>query len=99
MDTFLHEHQLNDCFHFVSASSKIWGKNRNIRHLIKSRQLNIDNMLYIGDETRDVDAAKKAGIKVAAVTWGFNSGETLKKHNPHYILNHPSELLSLLPLQ
>ncbi|PIX61986.1 hypothetical protein CO057_03315 [Candidatus Uhrbacteria bacterium CG_4_9_14_0_2_um_filter_41_50] len=33
----------------------------------------------IGDETRDIRAAKKADISSVAVTWGFNSVEALKK--------------------
>ena len=50
----------------------------------------------MGDETRDVEAAKKANIKVVAVTWGFNSPEALAKENPDFLINHPSELLEVI---
>jgi hypothetical protein len=36
--------------------------------------------LYVGDEVRDIQAAHKAGVAVAAVTWGFNSRDLLARH-------------------
>lgn len=33
--------------------------------------------MYIGDETRDIEAVKECGIKVVAVTWGYNARQPL----------------------
>ena len=52
-------------------------------------------MFYIGDETRDIDAAKQCGISAVAVTWGFNSEAIIAKHNPHYLVRHPKDILTI----
>jgi len=38
--------------------------------------------LFVGDKTRDIEAAKKAGIRMAAVTWGYNSRRSLDAMKP-----------------
>ncbi len=91
---FLKENNL-DIFDFIHTTSKIWTKNTSLKNLIKKYNLQLDQVLYIGDEVRDIAAAKRLGVKVAAVTWGYNSSKTLKKHNPDFLVNSPQELLEL----
>jgi phosphoglycolate phosphatase-like HAD superfamily hydrolase len=43
-----------------------------------------------------VKASQKAGIDCAAVTWGFNSRESLLRSNPKYVIDEPSELLAMI---
>ena len=92
---FLKNHNL-DLFAFVNTSSKIWSKNHNLQKMIESYDLKIDDVIYIGDEARDIDAARKLGIRVAAVTWGYNSAKALSAHKPDFLITRPEELLSLL---
>jgi phosphoglycolate phosphatase len=49
-------------------------------------------VMYIGDEVRDIDAAKKAEVAAVSVTWGYNTEEVLTKNNPKIIIKTPSEL-------
>jgi len=91
---FLKENNL-DIFDFIHTTSKVWTKNTSLKNLIKKHNLQKDHVLYIGDEVRDIAAAKRLGVKVAAVTWGYNSSKTLKKHNPDFLVNSPQELLEL----
>jgi len=86
-----------DFFSFVSSSSRLLGKAREIRRVIRSRGLDPAQILFIGDETRDIEAAKKAGIRVAAVTWGYNSIAALEALNPDHLIHSPGELDALLP--
>ena len=88
---FLNNHSLN-LFDFIEASSSIWKKNRGLGVLMKNKGLIPEDILYIGDETRDIVAAQKAGVRIAAVTWGYNSSNALKAHNPDYLVNNPFEL-------
>ena len=53
-------------------------------------------MIYVGDETRDIEATKRAKIPVIAVRWGFNSREILLTLKPNKIADTPSELMSCL---
>ena len=77
INQFLKNHNLH-CFNFIATTSKIWGKDISLKDLIHKNNLPKEQVIYIGDETRDVLAAKKLGVKVAAVTWGYNSALALK---------------------
>ncbi len=92
---FLNHHGLN-IFDFIHTTSKIWSKNTSIEKFIDDHNYKREHIIYIGDETRDIAAAKKLGVKVAAVCWGYNSTKTLKEHHPDYLIHQPQELLKLV---
>jgi len=92
---FLQTHGLENLFAFVSSTSKLTGKARHLRKIIKSHNVAAEKLLYIGDEIRDIKAAKKAGVDIAAVAWGFNSPESLMAQNPDYMLHNPIELIDI----
>lgn len=50
-------------------------------------------MIYIGDETRDIEAAKKYNIASIAVSWGFNESSLLEKSRPDLLTNNPAQIL------
>lgn len=54
-----------------------------------------DETVMIGDSSYDIQAARAAGIKVIAVTYGFRSRESLK--DADYIIDRFDELLNILP--
>ena len=84
-----------DFFDFICTTSKIWSKNWGLKTLMDEHGLELSEVIYVGDETRDIKAAKKAGIRSAAVTWGYNSHETLEAQNPDYLIHKPEELFTL----
>lgn len=96
VDLFLRAHGLRSLFNFVSSTSKLTGKAKHLRAIRKTFSLQSEEMLYIGDEIRDIRAAKKAGIPVAAVTWGFNSPESLVAESPEHVITSPEALLDLV---
>jgi len=51
---------------------------------------------YIGDETRDIDAAQQCNIPSIAVAWGFNSEQTLMRSKPSYLAKTPHDLLRII---
>jgi phosphoglycolate phosphatase-like HAD superfamily hydrolase len=83
---------LENSFDFICSSSKLFGKHKSIAKLLKREKLNRQDVFYVGDETRDIDAAKKAGVRAIAVSWGFNSPEALARHNPDFLASNPQEL-------
>jgi len=93
--SFLGNHELN-FFDFIRATPKIWSKNWGLKALMDDNHLKLSDVIYIGDETRDIDAAKKAGVRSAAVTWGYNSCKALEAHHPDYLIHNPQELFQLL---
>ena len=95
VDVFLRNHGIRDLFDFVSSTSKLTGKARYLKAIRKTFSLEHSEMIFIGDELRDVRAAQKAQIPHAAVSWGFNSRESLEKSEPTYLFDKPEELTEL----
>jgi len=91
--SFLDNHAI-DCFDFIISSS-MFGKERKIRKVMRKENLGSNDVLYVGDEIRDITAAKLSNIKIASVSWGYNTVESLLKHKPDYMLNDPSELIDI----
>ena len=96
VELFLRAHGLREQFDFISSTSKLTGKSKHLKAIGKTFSLRPGEMLYIGDELRDVKASQKAGIPIAAVTWGFNSRESLAAAGPDYLFDHPADFLRLL---
>jgi len=92
--SFLIKHDM-DFFDFVKTCPKVLGKNRSLKKVMKMNGFKNDDVFYIGDETRDVDAAKKAKIKSIAVTWGYNAEKALRAHEPDHTVSSPEELLEI----
>jgi CRISPR-associated protein Cas8b1/Cst1 subtype I-B len=67
-----------------------------IKKVIKKDNTKYEKIFYVGDETRDIEAAKKAGIQSIAVSWGYLSREILEKYKPDYIIDNPKELLDII---
>jgi phosphoglycolate phosphatase len=96
VDLFLKTHGLREQFDFISSTSKLTGKSKHLKAICKTFSLRPCELLYIGDELRDVKASQKAGIPIAAVTWGFNSRQSLAASKPDYLFDQPVDFLRLL---
>jgi len=92
---FLRTHRL-EMFSFIRSSSKLMGKAREIRAAAKSQRLRLDEMFFIGDETRDIEACRKCGLPIAAVTWGYNTAASLKSLEPDFVFDTPADLVAML---
>ena len=96
VEAFLEEHRIRELFTFISSTSKLSGKSKHLRSIARTFSLNPAEILYIGDEIRDIRAAQKAGIDIAAVTWGFNSRDSLAVRSPLHLVESPAELTKLI---
>ena len=85
-------------FDAVFSKSSIFGKSGIIKKIINKNKIITDDVYYIGDETRDIEATKKINIKSIAVTWGYNNRKALLDKNPDYIIDKPQQLLALLAM-
>ncbi|HET9646355.1 MAG TPA: phosphoglycolate phosphatase [Burkholderiaceae bacterium] len=53
--------------------------------------------IYIGDDLRDVQAGRAAGMGVLAAAWGYlGQGESIEKWGADAVLQHPLEVLRFL---
>lgn len=93
---FLHHHKLHTNFLKVVASVSIFGKASALRSLLKDQKLDFKDSIYIGDELRDVQAAKSIKLRVIAVTWGFASLKELEGAKPLALIHKPEDLIKIL---
>jgi len=93
---FLENNDLIDIFEFIYSEKNFFGKKRIINRMLNHEQISKRNVIYVGDETRDIEASKKAGIPVIAVTWGLNDREILAMAQPDQIIDSPDNLLACI---
>jgi phosphoglycolate phosphatase len=96
IQTCLRANQAEGLFESVVGYPRLFGKARAIRRLVKNHGLDGQHLLYVGDEVRDIEAARKAGVAVAAVTWGLNTPHVLAQHEPDFLFERPDQFLDLL---
>ena len=87
-----------DIFDFVHGKTDLFGKEGYLKKFLKDFKLDRFEVIYIGDEIRDVEACKKAGIKMIGVSWGLHTVEALKKNGVDYIVKKPEEIFKILSI-
>ena len=80
IQTFLENHGMDKYFiKLYSGGFGFFGKAEVIRRVLRHNGLDARETFYIGDEGRDIKAAKRAGIRIVAVDWGYSSHEALER--------------------
>ena len=92
---FLKNNQL-EVFNNIISSNNLFGKNQSISKYMRKYKISPDELIYIGDELRDIEACKKTSVKIISVVWGFDSLELLKSGNPDCIAKNPEDILSAI---
>ena len=93
IERFLHRHGIGDIFTSVQGGVGLLSKARVLKRIVRRDGLDFSQVIYVGDETRDVDASHQVGILVAAVSWGFSSREALAAQEPAFLIDHPRQLI------
>ncbi len=93
---WLKRHKIEHLFDYIYAESSYFGKKRILKKLLKSNKMKPFQTFYVGDETRDVDSARKCNINSIAVSWGFNSEAALLKYKPDYIARTPGDIITII---
>jgi len=85
-----------EVFDFIHSEKNIFGKTRALRHLMKKEDVGREEVVYVGDEARDIEACKKADVPVIAVSWGFQRRDFLAGQDPTYLVDSPDEILQIV---
>lgn len=96
INLFLQKNDLVDVFDFVYTGTHVFGKHRKIKRILRDKKMPKNAVIYVGDETRDIEAAKKVGIAIIAVSWGFNKKEGLQRQDPDFIADEPEALIDII---
>jgi phosphoglycolate phosphatase len=67
--------------HYACGVS-LFGKGARIRAVLRTSGVPAGEAIYVGDEIRDAEAARKAGVAFGAVAWGQHSVQALRAQNP-----------------
>lgn len=84
--------------HFIHAGSSLFGKPRALRRLLRAQAAVPGESWMIGDEIRDVEAARANGVRSVAVSWGYHSEAALARARPDRLLRSPGELVGAIVL-
>lgn len=90
---FLRNNNLEHYFTHVYGGVGLFDKASALRKVVARNRTQVAECIYVGDETRDVEACQSIGLKVIAVEWGFADPKFLAKHNPLALVKTPAELL------
>ena len=93
IEGFLAVHGIEDVFESIQGGVGLLSKARVLKRIIQKGGIDFSQVIYVGDETRDIDASKQIGILIAAVTWGFSSRDALAAQDPAFLVDHPRQLL------
>jgi phosphoglycolate phosphatase len=83
-------------FSDFDCSASIFGKAQKFRRVVKRSGIDPREAIAIGDETRDIEAARAAGIACGAVTWGYAAPRALRDRAPDLVFERMEEIAEAL---
>jgi phosphoglycolate phosphatase len=67
--------------HFECGAS-IFSKQAKLQKVLKKTGIPCQEAIYIGDQATDIEASRKAKVAFGAVSWGYETIESLRKYFP-----------------
>ncbi|MEG8980417.1 HAD-IA family hydrolase [Priestia megaterium] len=95
INEFLINNSIN-IFDYSHFSFSPLSKSKDISSFMRKYDLRPEEVVYVGDELRDIKAAKKNGLFCIAVSWGFDSVELLNTGHADKVITTPKEILDIL---
>jgi phosphoglycolate phosphatase len=74
------------------CAASIFGKPARFRRVLKRAGVGAAEAIAIGDETRDIEAARAVGIACGAVTWGYAAPSALKALRPDLVFERMADI-------
>lgn len=84
-------------FQYYECGGSIFGKKAKFRKVLKLSGVSAGDALCIGDEIRDMEAARRAKIPFGAVSWGYTKVEALRAQSPATIFSNLDGIAALNP--
>ena len=78
------------------CGAAMFGKHWKFRRVARRLGIRPAETICIGDEIRDIEAAKAAGMDSGAVTWGYALPAALQAAGPTYLFDSLSEMIERL---
>ena len=79
-------------FRYFDCAASVFGKPAKFRRVIRRAGVSPENVISIGDEVRDIEAARAVGIACGAVSWGYAAPAALQALAPDYMFAQMGEI-------
>lgn len=80
-------------FEIIKCSSSLFGKPKKFKTILKEAGHLPQEVLCIGDEIRDIEAAHSVNAHAGAVCWGYADPDSLKSRGPAYLFKRVEDIL------
>ena len=80
------------CIGAYACGASVFGKARRLRAVLARERIRPEAVLCVGDEIRDLEAARSVGCAFGAVAWGFTDAAALAARAPEHLFAHPAEI-------
>lgn len=94
-EQFLNNNSIN-CFDFRYYCFNPFSKKTNISSFLKEYTLDPSEVIYIGDELRDIKAANQNRLYSIAAAWGYDSIDLLATGHADHIAQRPKDILNIV---
>lgn len=88
--------QTANLFSHWQCGSTLFGKRDKLRRLLAASDVPRAQILCIGDEVRDMDAAQKEKLDFGAVAWGYTTPQALKAQAPAFLFEQPEDICAAI---
>jgi phosphoglycolate phosphatase len=78
------------------CGASVFGKHHKFKRVARRLDINPSDTICIGDELRDIDAARAAGMDSGAVAWGYALPAALQAARPTYFFDSIEEMTQRL---
>lgn len=95
VQNFLQAHSF-PAFDFVVSEKTLFRKDKALRKIMKRYKLIADEVVFVGDEPRDIQAAIRLGVKSIGVTWGLAGIEGFGESTPDSFVSTADELVAAI---
>jgi len=92
----LHAYGCLDAVSFIVSVKRLRPKGKALKRVMRKYKLDPARTTFVGDETRDVEAAHHANIASVAVLWGFQSQDRLVTSKPTHVVDSVEALRTYL---
>ena len=81
---------------YYECGASVFGKRPKLRAALRRSGVGAHEAISIGDEIRDLEAARREGIAFGAVSWGYTKPESLIAYSPTEVFGTVAEIASRL---
>jgi phosphoglycolate phosphatase len=80
---------------YFECGADVFGKAAKIKRLLAHQNTPPERVILIGDELRDIEAARETGVHAGSVAWGYNDVAALRERAPDELFMKVDELVRL----